>query len=441
MENCLSIFFKKYDIDTSATFLVALSGGADSMALLDLCRQASLNIIALHCNFHLRAAESDEDQNFVTSYCRTHHISLHVAEFDTLEYVKIHNVSIEMAARELRYAWFKEMQHKLHASYLVVGHHADDLAETILINWCRGTALKGLIGIQPVNNSIIRPLLTFSRKDIMEYIAKYKIPYRDDSTNATDAYIRNKIRHQVIPILKEINPSLLDTVGHNSQILSDINKIYDAALQEQLHTCCIEKSGILSIAIAKVTAMPAPFTLLFTLLKPYGFSKGQIDDILHSARSESGRYFYSPSHTLVRERNDWQLYPTLKDPFNYRIESTGTFQYPDFTLSIETAPVSKFREIEITPNIALLDADRVLFPLIVRPWRIGDYFYPMAKTSFRKKVSDFYKDLKFTEYKKQTTPLLSDGQAILWIMGERIDDRFKITEESRTILLIRFNRR
>lgn len=438
MEKCLHHFFKQYHIDASATFLVALSGGADSMTLLHLLTTAGIPTLALHCNFQLRGDESDADQAFVTLYCQQHDVPLHIRKFETTHYAQQHGISIEMAARDLRYEWFKHMLHELQADYLVVGHHADDQAETILINLCRGTALKGLAGIQPINESIIRPLLSYSRDEIMQYIHRHHIPYRNDSTNATDAYIRNKIRHQVIPILKEINPSLLNTITHNCQVLSDMNKVLDHAIEQQIEICCTKHQDQIWIDIDKVMALPAPSVFLFSLLHPFGFSKQQIEDIFYSATTESGRYFYSATHTLVRERTNWQLFQTRDQSFHYSIETTGTFHFPGFTLRIEKYDRCSSPAMNSDPNIAFLDANQVVFPLSIRNCQIGDYFYPISQKSFRKKISDFFKDLKFTEYQKQTTPILTNGKDILWVMGHRIDNRFKLTAQTCQILVCHF---
>ncbi|MGL5681479.1 MAG: tRNA lysidine(34) synthetase TilS [Marinifilaceae bacterium] len=437
MRHALTHFFKQHQINAdNATFLVALSGGADSMTLLHLLHHVGVKVIALHCNFHLRGEESNEDEQFVWEYCQQNNIPIHITSFETNDYAQRHGLSIEMAARELRYNWFREKLKELQADYIVVGHHADDQVETILINLCRGTGIKGLTGMQPINGKIIRPLLHHTQEQVMNYIDTHNIPYRFDSSNDSDAYVRNKIRHQVLPVLKKINPSLQETIRSNSYVLEETFALAMQALASERERCVETDDNQIHIPIAKVMECVAPFSLLYDVLTPLGFSKGQIEDILESAGAESGRQFYSPTHMLIRERDQWHAYPILETPDERHINQPGTYYYSGFFLKFSYLPASELWGMDTNPSIAYIDTSLLNSTLILRTWQQGDFFYPIAQKTFRKKVSDFYKDKKFSEYQKRTNPILLSEDKIVWIVGQRLDDRFKLTAKTKRILKV-----
>lgn len=431
-------FLNKQKIPRDAGFILAVSGGADSISMLHAFKYLNLKILVLHCNFSLRGKESDMDEQFVKRFCDTYGIAHSVKKFDTIGYAHAQCLSIEMAARELRYNWFREVKKKKKMDYIVVAHHADDVAETILINLSRGTGIKGLTGIKAVNGDILRPLLECSREEILKYIEEHQLGYRTDSTNNSLDYVRNKIRHKVIPILKEINPSLLETIHENCEALKETEAIFQYGihqLQEQILDC--EEDEIL-IDISKTLATTAPYTLLYETLKPFGFNKAQIRDILNAHATTPGKQFIAGNHILVKGRKYWRLYDNSKShSIAITVPTTGIYSLGNDRFEFSVFPRPENFEIPQDPAIACLDADKLKFPLLVRNWQAGDYFCPIGMKKSRKKLSDFFTDQKFSAKQKKECLLLIATDKIAWVIGHRLDDRFKITTFTQNILMIR----
>lgn len=438
IQEAIDHFLTQYQIPRDAGFILAVSGGADSISMLHAFKYLNLRILVLHCNFSLRGKESDMDEQFVKRFCESYGITHSVRKFDTTGYAKTQGISIEMAARELRYQWFREVKAKKKMDYIVVAHHADDVAETVLINLCRGTGIKGLTGIKPVNEDILRPLLSCSRQDILKYIADYQLGYRTDSTNNSLDYVRNRIRHQVIPVFKEINPSYLETMTENCETLKETEEIFRhgiRCLQEEILDC--EEDEIL-IHISNTLASPAPYTLLYETLKPFGFNKTQIQDILNTHDTTPGKKFIAGHHILVKGRTYWRLYDDSKRTrIALSLETPGEYTIAGQTIEIDLFPRPTDFDIPKNPEIACLDADKVKFPLLVRNWQAGDYFCPIGMKKSRKKLSDFFTDQKFSAKQKNECLLLCSDDKIAWVWGLRLDDRFKITSFTRNILQIR----
>lgn len=437
LQPIITDFLKKHAIPREAGFIIAVSGGADSIALLHAFKYLNLKIRALHCNFKLRGKESDMDEQFVKRFCDIYGIAISVKEFDTTGYAKANGVSIEMAARELRYAWFSEMKTKKKMDYIVVGHHADDLAETFFINVCRGTGIKGLTGIKPVNGDILRPLLPCSRADILKYIEDNQLGFRTDSTNNSLDYVRNRIRHQVIPVFKEINPAFRETMEDNCENLKETELIFRYGieqLQEQVMEC--EENEIL-IDIQKTLGTPAPYTLLYETLKPFGFNKTQISDILHSHEATPGRQFIAGDHILTKGRRYWRLFNNSEHTETHiQIDREGEFRINNKTFRFTSVPISPDFIIPQDASTACMDADKAVFPMLIRNWQAGDYFCPIGMKKSKKKLSDFFTDQKFSAKQKKECLLLLSDNKIAWIIGSRLDERFKITSFTRNILMI-----
>lgn len=429
-------FLKKHNIPKDANFIVAVSGGADSITLLHAFKFLNLKILALHCNFNLRGKESDMDEQFVKRFCDIYGIALSVKKFDTTGYAKEKGVSIEMAARELRYAWFAEMKTKKKMDYIVTGHHADDVAETFFINICRGTGIKGLTGIKPVNGDILRPLLPFSRVDILTYIANNQLGFRTDSTNNSLNYIRNRIRHQVIPVFKEINPAFNQTIEENCETLKETEAIFRygiAQLQEQV--MAREEDEIL-IDIQKTLETPAPYTLLYETLKPFGFNKTQIRDILQSQTATPGKQFIAGNYILTRGRRYWRIFNSEAHTETHTlISQEGEYQINGNTYRFTIHPITPNFIIPKDPSVASLDAGKIKFPMLIRNWQAGDYFCPIGMKKSKKKISDFFTDRKFSAKQKKECLLLLSEDKIAWIVGNRPDERFKITSFTQNILI------
>lgn len=430
-------FLEKNRISRTAGFIIGVSGGADSITLLHAFKYMNLRIQALHCNFCLRGKESDMDEQFVKRFCDYYGIALSVKKFDTTAYAAQKGISIEMAARELRYEWFQEMKQKKKMDYIVVGHHADDVAETIFINLCRGTGIRGLAGIKSVNGDLIRPLLTHSRADILKYIEDNQLGFRTDSTNNSLDYVRNKIRHLVIPVFKEINPSFLNTMEENCTALQEIEATFHYAIGKLKAEVMEEKDGETLIHIEKTLAAPAPYTLLFEILKPLGFTKTQIRDILNSRVAISGKQFLAGNYILTKGRTYWRIFKEEnQESTDVQINGDGEYLINGMSYRFTTFQREDEFNIPIDPGTACLDADKLPYPLTVRNWHNGDRFCPLGMKKLQKKLSDFFTDRKFSAKQKKDCLVLVCNNKIAWVIGYRADDRFKITSTTRNITKI-----
>ncbi|WP_251622857.1 tRNA lysidine(34) synthetase TilS [Odoribacter lunatus] len=431
-------FLKEHHIARNARFLIAVSGGADSIALLYGYKNLNLNITALHCNFNLRGEESDTDEQFVRQFCHIHQIPLYTKHFDTSKYAKEKSMSIEMAARALRYTWFHEIKQQQQMDYIVIGHQADDIAETLFINLCRSTGIKGLSGIKPINGDILRPLLSCSRQEILDYLKANHIEYRNDSSNNSLDFTRNIIRHKIIPVFKEINPSFLTTILNNCQALYETELIYQYGIDILKKSVMQIRENETLIHIEKTINTPAPYTLLFELLRPYGFNKHQTADILRSHLALPGKKFASEEYILTRDRSHWIIYKRKEHselPF-YINNTIGNFHIGEHHLFFETLPYTSLHQIPADPHTAYFDFDKIKFPLQIRNWEKGDFFYPLGMHGCKKKLSDFFSNQKFSAKQKEECLLLLSKNKIVWIIGHRTDERFKISSTTRTLLKI-----
>lgn len=414
--------------------IVGVSGGADSVALLDILHSFKLECIVAHCNFHLRGEESNRDAFFVEELCKKYGLKYERIDFDTEAYAERESISIEMAARELRYNWFEQIRIIHLAQKIAVAHHRDDSVETILLNLIRGTGIRGLTGIPPINGYVIRPLLCLSRKDILEYLKERKLNYVDDSTNSEDLYSRNKIRLNIIPLLETINPSVKDAIIRTSDNLSQVANIYHMYINQV-------KSAIFNdnkISIALLIQYLEPEAILFEILSPYGFNAATIQAVFESLLSQSGKIFHSDTYELLKDRSFLILKKkeslTL-DSFNIH-ESDRTIMHP-IHMSIERILIDGDFAIDRNTNILYLDAGKVIYPLTLRHWRQGDKFVPFGMKG-KKKVSDYFSDHKFSLFDKEAAWLLCSGDDILWIVGHRSDDRFKVDDKTTEVIKITY---
>ncbi|MDO4164260.1 MAG: tRNA lysidine(34) synthetase TilS [Bacteroides sp.] len=398
--------------------LVALSGGADSVALLRLLLALGYTCEVAHCNFHLRGEESDRDEAFVRQLCEDRGVVLHVTHFDTARTAAERRISIEMAARELRYAWFEETRVCCGASVIAVAHHADDSVETFLLNLIRGTGINGLRGIRPKNGNIVRPLLCLSRQDILRYLQDLNQPYVTDSTNLQDEYTRNKIRLNLIPLLQEINPSVKDSIMQTARHLDDASLLYRKGIEDGRQRVCTGEG----ISIEKLLHEPAPETLLFEILSPLGFNAARVDDIFRSLSGQPGKVFSTPDWTLVKDR-DYLLIEARKSPEPPVLDMEEQSLTTDFVIPRDKAT-------------ACFDADKLRHPLSLRLCQVGDTFVPFGMKG-QKKVSDYLTDRKFSLLQKQRQWVLCCGPDIVWLVGERTDNRFRVDADTRRVLLVR----
>lgn len=435
-----------------ALYLVALSGGADSVALLLCLKELGYRIEAVHCNFHLRGEESQRDEQFCEELCQHENIPLHKAHFDTQAYADLHKVSIEMAARELRYRYFFQLKEALGADGICVGHHKEDSVETILINLVRGTGLSGLMGIRPRNNDVIRPLLCVTRQEIEDYLQKYAVSFVIDSTNLVDDVVRNKIRLNVLPQLSEINPSVTDAILTTANHLSEV----DAIVQESLKTALGKAVSFINpvtqvssnslsnepfqLDLSVVRAFPSPSYLLFYILKPLGFSSSQITEMVSHLDGQTGQLWYSSTHELTHDREIFMVLPREKaEPRTLIIPETGRYVYGEqLSLRLTERALTPSSNVSFSknPTVVDLDAASIRFPLTLRRVAEGDRFTPLGMRGTQL-VSDFLTNLKRNRFEKRNQLVLLDAAGtILWVLGLRINDHFKLTPQSSSCLQI-----
>ena len=435
-----------------ALYLVALSGGADSVALLLCLKELGYRVEAVHCNFHLRGEESLRDEQFCEDLCQRENIPLHKAHFDTQAYADLHKVSIEMAARELRYRYFFQLKEALDADGVCVGHHKEDSVETILINLVRGTGVSGLMGIRPRNHDVIRPLLCVTRQEIEDYLRQHAVSFVTDSSNLVDDVMRNKIRLNVLPQLSEINPSVTDAILTTANHLSEV----DAIVQESLKTALGKAVSFINpvtqvssnslsnepfqLDLSVVRAFPSPSYLLFYILKPLGFSSSQIAEMVSHLDGQTGQLWYSPSHELTHDRGVFMVLPREEAvPRELVIPETGRYVYDEqLSLRLTERALTPSSKVSFSknPTIVDLDASSIQFPLTLRCVAEGDRFTPLGMRGTQL-VSDFLTNLKRNRFEKRNPLVLLDATGtILWVLGLRINDHFKLTPQSSFCLRI-----
>ena len=417
------------------------------MVLADLLLKTKVDFVVAHCNFHLRGEESDGDEKFVRKYAERNGIQCFVKYFDTEQYAAEQGVSIEMAARDLRYAWFEQLRRQLGYDKIAVAHHADDQVETFFINLLRGAGLRGLKGMQPQNGVIIRPLLWASREQIRKYAVENHITWREDHTNVETVYLRNRIRNQLLPVFDELQPGARQGLYRSLEYLASENELYRALLKEKLSNLVEVQGGVSVIArrddeaiqnntldCHATLAMTKSEQLLFEWLRQYGFNTDQCHFIFEAMESGIGNKYYSPTHQLVIGRNELQLSeikPIVDEEIAIQIGEEEI--HSPLNLCFSKLDNSADFIIDKSPEVAQLDFDRIRFPLTLRHWRHGDRFHPLGMNG-SKLLSDFFVDQKFTEWQKQNTWLLaSSNDDILWVVGYRIDERFKVTSETKTV--------
>ena len=416
--------------------IIALSGGIDSVVLSHLCKRLDLNFSLAHCNFNLREEESNKDEDFVLELAEELDVEIFIQNFDTEAYAKEHKRSIQMAARELRYDWFKELAEQLKFDYILTAHHADDNLETFLINFTRGTGLNGLTGIPMLNDNIVRPFLPFSRKQIEEFAEENKIIWREDSSNASRKYLRNKLRHEVVPILKEINPQLLDSFQNTLENLNDTADIVKESLNAVAKRAIVssDKNGI-TYKISEFKKVNNPKAYLFEMFKAYGFTEW--NDIINLLDAQSGKYVLSQTHRLIKHREyliltDLMLNRNTTVTLSAVEVSEKTIETPIGMLFFDEADAIK----ETSKNTIFVDKEKLKFPLELRLWKEGDVFQPIGMKG-KKKISKYLKDEKLSLVEKENTWLLTSNDIVVWVVGKRADHRFRVSENTKEILKIK----
>jgi tRNA(Ile)-lysidine synthase len=421
----------------SDRLLLAVSGGIDSVVMTHLFKAAGYNCAIAHCNFQLRALDSNADEAFVRSLSASVEYPVFVKHFDVDQAVRDSGGSIQMAARDLRYTWFQELAAIHRFDVIATAHNLNDSVETFFLNLTRGTGIRGLTGIPVRNENIIRPLLSFTRSEIRAYCMENGLDYREDRSNLETKYARNKIRHDLLPVLEQINPGYLKTIARDMRSLGEAEEIFNQAVRMKKESLFQGSPDRLTVEIAALRSLKPRSTWLYELFSPYGFSREQCEGIARMMVSSPGRRSISPTHQLFKDRDHLILLRTEVRPVQrYYLDSPEQHSSLPFPMDVEIVDRDQLKTIPPEPSVACLDLDLIQFPLTLRHWLHGDYFFPLGMDQM-KKVSDFFVDNKVPLPEKDQTWILASGRKIVWIVGLRIDHRFRITEQTKRVLLLR----
>ena len=414
--------------------LLAVSGGKDSVLMLHLFKAIGVEIGVAHCNFNLRGEEAQRDEHFVKMLANSLDVPVHITHFDTKKYATENKISTQMAARDLRYHWFEQIRREHKYDFIALAQHQNDAVETVLINLVRGTGISGLHGILPKRGKLIRPLLFLTRNEVEVAVGENNIGFVEDSSNLSTNYTRNKLRLQVIPHLKEINPNLEKTFEENITRFAEIERFLAVQVQKLADNLLDKRADGIYISLLDIAALRPQKLLLYELLKPFGFVEKVVDGILQSLASPSGTHFFSASHQAIINRNDLIIAPqNTADHLNQFIHpSTTNICFGDDEIALTFSDELKF---EAAANKAFVNADKLIFPLVLRNWQNGDKFIPLGMRHL-KKVSDFFIDAKVPVHLKHTTPILVNGNGqIIWIAGMRQDNRYKLTATTEKVAI------
>ncbi|WP_210463827.1 tRNA lysidine(34) synthetase TilS [Rufibacter roseolus] len=420
--------------------LAAVSGGLDSVVLADVLHRLKFPFAVLHCNFGLRGEESEADELFVRKLAKHYDVPFYSEQFQTQAFAEQEGISIQMAARTLRYQWFEQMRQQLGYDVIATAHHQSDALETVLLNLVRGTGLAGLHGILPQNGNLIRPLLGLTKDDLYDWLVAKRLAWREDSSNESRKYNRNLMRHEVIPVLKKLNPNLEETFTSTLERLQGAEAVFQASVLEMKAKTQRQENGATYLSIAPLQASPAPVVLLHELLKPFNFSYSQTQEIAAAWEAQSGKTFSSPTHVLVKDREDLVITPKPLEKF-------GSVTVPEDATELRFGPyLAKFTrkpaegyKVPRSKDVAALDADLVKFPLKLRPWKEGDWFIPLGMNG-KKKVSDLLIDRKIPANLKPDVWVLVSDASLTWVIGQQLDNRFKVTENTQVVLEITVTR-
>ena len=488
MVTALLKYIKKEKLfSTAEKVLLTVSGGIDSILMSELFHQAGLKFGIAHCNFQLRDKESAADEVFVAALSEKYNVPFHSIVFKTAAYAKKNKLSIQVAARELRYQWFEEIRGQYDYKYIATAHHQDDSIETFFINLIRGTGISGLHGILPKQGVIVRPLLFTTKNEIETYVKKHKLEHREDSSNASDKYVRNKIRHHLTPVLKQLNPGIENAINRTIEHLREVELIYKNDIEATRKKIVKQEKNNITISIKLLKKLQPITTYLYEFLKPYNYNTSNAEEIVSALDTESGKQFFSKTHRLIKDR-DFLIIELSNTNQEVRIKSqeariksqesrnkkqdvkTGNKESQNkkqeliinrqniignandtaitvfanqkeialdsIKLNFHTEVQKYTTEILRSPSIAYLELAKLEFPLKIRKWQKGDTFYPLGMKG-KKKLSDFFIDKKISINQKENTWLLTSNGKIAWVIGHRIDDRFKITDKTKKIYIVK----
>lgn len=437
MQQKVETYIQKHQLlDHKKAIIVGVSGGTDSVALLHILVSLGYNCVIAHCNFHLRMEESDRDEEFVRELGKQLHVPFYHIDFMTTEYASHEGISIEMAARDLRYNWFHELLQELDAQAIAVAHHADDSIETMLMNLVRGTGLRGLTGIQPRNKKVVRPLLCCTRLELENYLIEEGLDHVEDSSNSSTDYQRNKFRNEIIPLLEEVNPSARQTLYDSLLRFEGNLAIYQQAIDRIKEQIIYKTGGVTRFNIELIKQQVHIPTIMYELLQPYGFSPALIEQVTQNLDAESGKIFYSDNYRLLKDRKYLLLSAREETATNsYFIQEDDTELTEPIKLTLQKMTVAPGFKVSKEKGCVHLDAAQLHFPLQLRHWREGDSFFPFGMKQ-RQKVSDFFINNKLSVLEKEHSWLLVSGEDIVWIVGQRMDNRFRLTDATKEVVEI-----
>jgi tRNA(Ile)-lysidine synthase len=434
--------FKEY-IDRERLFtagekiLLAVSGGADSVVMAHLFHTAGFSFAIAHCNFQLRGQESERDEQFVNQLGAAYNVAVHKIRFDTEAYVSKHRVSVQVAARELRYEWLEDTRNTHGYTFIATAHHMQDNVETVLMNFCKGTGLAGLHGILPRQGVIIRPLLFAQKDEILAYVEKHALAFVEDSSNITDKYTRNFFRHRVLPPIQEAYPGAVQHMGGTIDRIREAELLYQEAVARHRKRLLEQKGNTFMVPVLKLQKTQPLHTIAYELFRTFGVTPAQTGQVLELLQSESGRYVVTPTHRIIRNRQWLLITPQAQqDADHIVIEKEQTHVHAaGGHLKLRVQERDVLGVIPSAANIACLDSKHIRYPLVLRRWKQGDYFYPLGMDK-KKKLSRFFIDQKLSLPQKEQVWVLESAKRIVWIAGMRIDNRFKITESTKEVLCL-----
>lgn len=431
-----SVFFKEKNL-VGAKFLLAVSGGVDSVVLCELCKQAGLKFSIAHCNFGLRGEESERDEKFVRSLSKKYGVEVFVKKFDTQNYAEEKKLSIQEAARELRYDWFVQLKKEKGFSFTLLAHHAEDNIETLLMNFFRGTGLQGLTGMPEENRDekfFLRPLLNVRRTAIVEFANQNKLQWVEDSSNASSKYTRNFFRNELLPQIRKVYPQVEENLLNTIDRFKKIHALYQTSVEELKKKVCEVNGSEVRIPVLKLMKYRHT-SLIYEIIKDFGFSEKQVEEIIKLSEADSGRFMENENFQIIKHRNWFIIAPKSNTVDTIVIEEgMDKLSFSGGRLEVKQIAKEKF-SLQKKDNIAQLDAKSIEFPLLLRKWKRGDYFYPLGMRK-KKKLARFFIDQKLAKNQKENVWVLESNKKIIWIAGMRIDDRFKITDSTKEILQI-----
>ena len=423
-------------LDRQKSVLAAVSGGVDSVVLLDFLVENGYKCAVAHCNFHLRGKDSDLDAEFVKKLTEKYAIPLYINEFDTLKIAEQNGESIEMTARNLRYDWFEKLLQDNDFQAVAAAHHQNDNAETVLLNLIRGAGIRGLSGICPKREKIVRPLLCVTRSEIITYAQKKGLQWREDLSNSDTKFKRNQIRHKILPEIEQQNPAFVQNMSKFTDNIFDAITLYNSAIEDFSKKILSQNNDIFLLDTKMLLNCPAPKTILFEILQRFDFQADTVDDIFKNINSQSGKKYFSKNYKIVKDRENLLIYKNKSiENQQFIIEKDTKFIEKPIKISFETLDIKDVKSLKVSKNIALFDYEKIKFPLTLRTWQSGDYFQPFGLHG-KQKISDFFVNQRFSLLDKQNSFLLLSDKKIIWLVNHRADERFKITPKTTKILCV-----